>query len=62
MKIWYLIKREEQEFCIAYGNNAQDALNKLAASRTYYDIDTDLSHWDYEEFTPDKYDGCIYFY
>lgn len=70
MKIWYF-SNPEQYYLIAYGSTPEEALKRFIKSRMdenniSYDAWVtkemgELSYWNYQEFTENDYDGCLYF-
>ena len=70
MKIWYF-SNPEQYYLIAYGSTPEEALKRFIKSRMDKNNESynswvtkemgELSYWDYQEFTENDYDGCLYF-
>ena len=72
-KIWYFYHKNSNGYLIAYGTTAKEAFDNFIKSRTNksssdycsWVVDNkdlrDFSQWEYEEFTPDTYHGCLYF-
>ena len=64
MKVFYLA--QENFGCVIYANNENDAFEKMKCQRKELlessGVSLDITQWEIKEFTPDLYDGVLYFY
>lgn len=59
MKIWYLSCANAIEYAVIFANNEKEAFEKLKArTENIHNIEC----WTIEEFTPETYEGVLYFY
>ena len=59
-KIWYFVHQNAYEYVIAYGDTPENAFETFVWSREDLEVDPDMSHYSYIEFTPDTFDGVLY--
>lgn len=64
MKIFYLAR--ENFKCVVYADDRNKAFDKMKSecksSLEFFGLPLDIARWEIEEFTPDLYDGVLYFY
>ena len=60
MKLWKFEHPDNLEYAVIFANTPREALDKLVKSRKEFEIDGNLENWNYEEFTPDIYEGCLF--
>lgn len=59
MKLWYLECTVSMEYAVVFAYNKAEAFKKLKAHRKI--DEEEYKFWMVKEFTPNEYDGILYF-